>query len=140
MAETLTALFWDRAETSLDVDAELVKRDGHWERLAWRDVGTIVRELALGLLALGRRPGDAVAILSASRAEWVPADFAILSAQGVTIPIYATYAPEQIAYILDNAAARTVVVENAAQLAAAPAPPMALSPTSSTRPCPCHCW
>lgn len=127
MPDTLTALFWDRVETSPDLDAELVKRDGRWQALAWRDVGTIVRELALGLLALGRRPGDAVAILAASRAEWVHADFAILSTQGVTIPIYATYAPEQIAYILDNAAARTVIVENAAQLAAVRAAPMKLT-------------
>ena len=51
---TLTAMFWDRVETSPDVDAQLVKRAGRWQRLTWRDVGTVVRELALGLLALGR--------------------------------------------------------------------------------------
>jgi hypothetical protein len=127
MPETLTALFWDRVETAPTSTRSWSNADGRWHRLAWRDVGTIVRELALGLLALGRRPGDAVAILAASRAEWVHADFAILSARGVTIPIYATYAPEQIAYILDDAAARTVVVENAAQLAAVRAAPIKLT-------------
>ena len=115
---TLTAMFWDRVETSPDVDAQLVKRAGRWQRLTWRDVGTVVRELALGLLALGRRPGDAVAVLAASRAEWVQADFATLTAGCVTVPIYATYTPEQIAHILNDSDVRTVFVENPVLLAA----------------------
>ena len=45
-----------------------------------------MREVALGLLALGREKGDAVALLSSSRAEWVQADFAIFSAGCVTRP------------------------------------------------------
>jgi len=78
-----------------------------------------VRELALGLLALGRKKGEAVALLSQSRAEWMQADFAILSTGGVTVPIYPTYIPEQIAYIVNDSEARTLIVEDPAQLAKA---------------------
>jgi len=75
------------------------------------------RELASGLLALGRKKGDAVGILAASRAEWVQADFAIFSVGGVTIPIYPSYPPDLIQYIVNDAGVRTLFVEDAAQLA-----------------------
>jgi long-chain acyl-CoA synthetase len=95
----------------------MAKRQGRWETLTWRQVAEIARELALGLLAIGRQPGEAVALLSTSRAEWVQADFAILSAGCITIPIYPSYTPEQIAYIVNDSEARTLIVEDPAQLA-----------------------
>ena len=87
---TLAEMFWARVEASASSPAQLVKRGGAWVPLAWREVGDTVREVALGLLARGRGRGDAVGLLSASRAEWVQADFAIFSVGGVTVPIYAT--------------------------------------------------
>jgi long-chain acyl-CoA synthetase len=117
--ETLARMFWRRVEGSADRPAEMVKADGHWRTLAWREVGDTVRELALGLLALGLRRGEAVALLSKSRADWVHADFAILSAGCVTVPIYPSYTPEQIAWIVNDAEVRTLIVEDAVQLAKA---------------------
>ncbi|MEK7837688.1 MAG: AMP-binding protein, partial [candidate division NC10 bacterium] len=91
MAEkTLATMFWDRVERSADRPAQQRKRGGKWETLTWREVGEAARELATALIALGRKRGDAVGVLSASRAEWVQADFAIFSAGCVTIPIYPT--------------------------------------------------
>jgi long-chain acyl-CoA synthetase len=116
-SETLDRMFWSRVEASAGLPAHLVKRGGRWEALDWTEVGTIVRELALGLLALGRRPRDIVGLLSASRAEWVHADFAIFSAGGITVPIYPTYTPEQIAYLVNDAGVRTLIVEDPRQLA-----------------------
>ncbi|HXK34238.1 MAG TPA: AMP-binding protein, partial [Dehalococcoidia bacterium] len=114
--DTLAKLFWRRVETSGDRPAQMLKRDGAWVTLTWREVGAIVREVALGLVALGRQPGDTVALLSQSRAEWVQTDFAIFSAGGVTVPIYPTYPPDLIAYVVNDAGARTLIVEDAAQL------------------------
>ena len=85
--ETLAQMFWNRVEKSGDRPAQELKREGRWENLTWRQYGEAVRELALGLLALGRAKRDAVALLSQSRAEWMQADFAILSAGCVTIPV-----------------------------------------------------
>jgi long-chain acyl-CoA synthetase len=110
--QTLAGLFWGRVDASAHVDAEMVKRDGTWHRLTWADVGTIVREAALGLLALGLRPCDGVAILSGTRAEWVQADFAVLSAAGVSVPVYPSYTAEQIGYVLADSDARFLIVED----------------------------
>jgi long-chain acyl-CoA synthetase len=115
--DTLAKMFWNRVERSGDRPAQQAKRGGTWTTTTWKDVGQSVRELAAGLLALGRKKGDAVAILSASRAEWVQADFAVFSVGGVTIPIYPSYPPDLIQYIVNDAGVRTLFVEDAAQLA-----------------------
>ena len=115
--DTLARMFWDRVERSASSPAQRFKRDAAWQTLSWRQVGDIVRELATGLIALGRRKGEAVGILSASRAEWVQADFAIFSTGCVTIPIYPTYPPDLIQYIVNDAGVKTLIVEDPAQLA-----------------------
>ncbi|HET8577071.1 MAG TPA: long-chain fatty acid--CoA ligase [Methylomirabilota bacterium] len=117
--DTLARMFWDRVERSASLPAQQFKQDGTWRTLTWRQVGDTVSELATGLIALGRRKGEAVGILSASRAEWVQADFAIFSAGCVTIPIYPTYPPDLIQYIVNDAGVKTLIVEDPAQLAKA---------------------
>src|SRR5438094_1021715 len=116
MSETLGTMFWSRVEKSTDRPAQMFKRHGAWTTLTWREVGEVVREVALGLIALGRQPGDAVALLSTSRAEWVQADFAIFSAGCVTVPVYPTYPPDLIAYVVNDSGAKTIIVEDPGQL------------------------
>jgi long-chain acyl-CoA synthetase len=117
--ETLARMFWERVERRGDRPAQMVKAGAAWTEVSWRALGQEVRELALGLVALGRKPGEAVALLSQSRAEWVRADFAIFSAGCVTIPIYPSYPPGGVAYIVRDSGARTLLVEDQAQLAKA---------------------
>ena len=115
--QSLARMFWNRVEKSAAQPAQQLKQRGAWKTLTWREVGETVRELAAGLVALGRRPGEAVGILSSSRAEWVQADFASFSAGCITIPIYPTYPPDLIEYIVNDAGVKTLIVEDPAQLA-----------------------
>jgi long-chain acyl-CoA synthetase len=114
---TLASMFWNRVERDGDRPAQRYKAGGTWHTLSWRQVGDVVRELATGLLALGRRKDDAIGILSASRAEWVQADFAAFSTGCRTIPIYPTYPPDLIQYIVNDAGVKTLFVEDPGQLA-----------------------
>lgn len=114
---TLASMFWHRVDRDGDRPAQQSKEGGVWRTRTWGQVGEAVRELATGLLALGRKKGDAVAILSASRAEWVQADFAVFSAGCRTIPIYPTYPPDLIQYIVNDAGVKTLFVEDPVQLA-----------------------
>src|SRR5436853_2752608 len=118
-ADTLARMFWDRVEQGAARPAQSFKVGAEWRTITWREVGDLVRELALGLIALGRQKGDRVALLSTSRAEWVQADFAIFSAGCVTVPIYPTYPPDLIAYVVNDSEAKTLIVEDAVQLAKA---------------------
>jgi long-chain acyl-CoA synthetase len=76
-----------------------------------------IRDLSLGLAAVGIARGDRVALLSESRPEWLQADFASLALGAVTVPIYPTLSTEQVAFILRDSGARAVIISNAAQLA-----------------------
>jgi long-chain acyl-CoA synthetase len=117
--ETLARMFWARVDRGGAKPAQQFKEGGVWNTLSWHDLGAAVRDVALGLLALGRQKGDAVGVLSASRAEWVQADFAIFSAGCRTIPIYPSYPPDLVRYIVNDAEIKTLIVEDTAQLAKA---------------------
>ena len=99
----------------------------HIDRFSGRELVDRVRDLSLGLSALGMARGDHVALLSESRPEWLVADFAILTAGAVTIPIYPTLSSEQIGFILSDSRASIAIVSTSTQLdkvlAAAPSVP-----------------
>ena len=115
--DTLARMFWDRVERSGDRPAQQFKQGADWKTITWREVGDVVREVGLGLIALGREKGEMVALLSTSRAEWVQADFAIFSAGCVTVPVYPTYPPDLISDVVNDSGAKTIIVEDSAQLA-----------------------
>jgi len=71
--------------------------------------------VARGLRKLNVKPGDRVAILSENRAGWIIADLGILCAGAVTVPIYPTNTPEQVAYAITHSEARIVFVSSRAQ-------------------------
>ena len=92
------------------------KRDGRWVDLGYRDLAERVRDLSVGLLELGLRRGDRVAILSENRPEWAVADYACLTARCADVPIYPTLPARQAEYILRDSGAVALMVSGAAQL------------------------
>ncbi|MEO8483893.1 MAG: long-chain fatty acid--CoA ligase [Acidobacteriota bacterium] len=86
------------------------------EYISGRDLVPRIRDISLGLSAIGMSRGDRVAILSESRPEWVFTDLAILTAGAISTPIYPTLSTEQIAFILRDSSASIVVVSSASQL------------------------
>jgi long-chain acyl-CoA synthetase len=106
---TLGRLFLNACRTHRKPDRMMVKRDGAWRPIATDEFETTVRRLSLGFQALGLKPGDRVALLSENRPEWVIADFATLTAGGVTVPIYTSLLPDQIRHIVDDSGAKIVV-------------------------------
>ena len=79
--------------------------DGEWTDVTCAEVAAQIRSAALGLIAEGVQPGDRVAILSATRYEWVILDYAILSVGGVTVPIYETSSADQVRWVLEDSGA-----------------------------------
>jgi long-chain acyl-CoA synthetase len=95
---------------------QLFKKDGNWVGVALPEFEQNVRRLSVQLRALGVGVGDRVAILSENRPEWSQADFAILAASAVSVPIYSTLGPRQIEYILNDSGTVIVLVSNEEQL------------------------
>ncbi len=97
--------------------ATRTRRRGAWQWSSWTDVHGAATAVAATLLERGIAKGERVALFAASREEWITADFGILAAGAVTVPIYPTATAEQVAWILGNSGARIAVVEGAAQVA-----------------------
>jgi long-chain acyl-CoA synthetase len=85
--------------------------DGVWTDVTAAQAAAQIRSTALGLIAQGVRPGDRVAILSATRYEWPILDFAILSIGAITVPIYETSSAEQVRFVLEDSGAVLVFAE-----------------------------
>ena len=90
----------------------LAKRDGRYQPVSWIEARAQIEEIALGLIDLGLQPGDRVAILSGNRPEWAIADLAVLSAGGVTVPIYATLTAPEIEHLLRDSGAHILFVSD----------------------------
>jgi long-chain acyl-CoA synthetase len=85
--------------------------DGAWTNVSCKQAADQIRSTALGLIAEGVKPGDRVAVLSATRYEWPILDFAILAAGAVTVPIYETSSAEQVKFVLADSGAVLIFAE-----------------------------
>jgi long-chain acyl-CoA synthetase len=94
-----------------------VCRAGGVEYTSGGELLTIVREISLGLEAVGMTRGSHVAILAESRPDWVFSDLAILAAGAVTVPLYPTVSAEQVSALLADSGAVICIVSTPEQLA-----------------------
>jgi len=81
--------------------------------LNWRELAAQASRIAGGLASLGVGKGDTVALMLSNRPEFVACDLAIVSLGAVPFSIYQTSSPEQIAYVVGDAGAKTAIVEAA---------------------------
>jgi len=91
-------------------DAFNHRSEGKWHNVPAPTFVERVKNVALGLTAMGIRPGDRVALLSENRPEWSISDLAILSLGAINVPIYTTQALDQIDYILSDSGARAIFI------------------------------
>ncbi len=116
-SKTIADLLGRAAEQYADRVAARHKVDGAWVDVTYAQAGEVVREIGLGLIALGIQPGERVCLLAKTRVEWTYCDFAIASAGAVAVPIYATNSPEECEWVAGNSESVAVICEDAAQVA-----------------------
>jgi long-chain acyl-CoA synthetase len=80
--------------------------------LTWAELRDRVDALAGGLGKLGVARGDTVALMFSNRPEFHLADLAVMMLGAVPYSIYTTSAPEQIAYVVDDAGSKLAIVED----------------------------
>jgi len=85
---------------------------GQFASLRYEEMRDIVRHLAAGLRDLGVETGDRVGLFADTRLEWAQTDFAVLAAGGVVNTVYSGSSENQTEYLLSDADATGVVVEN----------------------------
>jgi len=114
---SMARMILDRVAASRVREAFRYPVGDRWESLSWGQVGDRVRVIAAGLLALGIRPEDRVAIAAGTRLEWVLADFGILCAGAATTTVYPATPAADVAFILTDSGTRIVFADDDEQIA-----------------------
>jgi long-chain acyl-CoA synthetase len=114
--ETLPQLFRNAVRRRGDRTFMRQKHLGLWRAWSWREAEQAVREIAMGLVALGLQPGQCASILSNTVVDWVLADLGILCAAGVSNGVYPTDSASQLQYLCEDSATVVLFVEDDEQL------------------------
>ncbi|MEW2166127.1 AMP-dependent synthetase/ligase [Streptomyces sp. NPDC007084] len=122
---SVAALFLERVAATPDAEAYRypVPAEGEgpddWKSLSWGQAAERVFAIAAGLIELGVRPEQRVALASSTRVEWILVDLGILCAGAATTTVYPQTNAEESAFILSDSESKVLVAEDAAQLAKA---------------------
>ncbi|MET0243319.1 MAG: long-chain fatty acid--CoA ligase [Flavitalea sp.] len=100
-------------------DMLAAKENGNWVKYSTTDVNDLVNKLGAGLLSVGVSCGDMtaenrdkVAIISKNRPEWIITDLAVQKIGAVLVPIYPTINVNELEYVLQDANAKIVFVND----------------------------
>jgi long-chain acyl-CoA synthetase len=88
------------------------KESGAWSKYETRQVVDIINNVSYGLLSLGIKKDDKVAIMSPNRPEWNFCDFGIMQIGATQVPMYPTLADADIEYILKDAGVKLIFVSD----------------------------
>jgi long-chain acyl-CoA synthetase len=91
------------------------KHLGIWDAWTWARYHDRVRDLALGLTALGIGEGDVVALMGDNRPDWVAGEIAAHSVKAMTLGIYRDALEEEVAYLVTYGEAKLVFAEDEEQ-------------------------
>lgn len=89
------------------------RRNKSWISYSWEEMKQQVARWQGALASEELQPGDRVAILLRNCPEWVMWDQAAMSLGLVTIPLYTDDRPDNVAYIMEEAAVKILLVQDA---------------------------
>ncbi|MBO9153364.1 AMP-dependent synthetase/ligase [Chitinophaga sp. GCM10012297] len=100
-------------------DMLAAKEQGTWKTYSTEDVAGIVQRFSSGLLQLGiggtglqPETQDKIAIISHNRPEWIFTDLACQQVGAVLVPIYPTISETELVYVLNDAEAHILFVDD----------------------------
>lgn len=85
------------------------KTDGTWQWMTYGEFGARVDNFRGGLASLGIGVGDTVAIISANRAEWAIAAYAVYGLGARFCPMYESQLQKDWRYIIEDSGAKVVL-------------------------------
>ena len=109
-------LFFSQVARYQDRVALRHKDYGIWKRISWKEYGALVRTVAAGLISLGVQRGDKISILGENRPEWLFCDLGNMAIGGVSVGVYPTSAPDQVAYVVGHSESQVLFIENEEQV------------------------
>ena len=92
------------------------KEFGIWQSWTWSEASLEIENFALGLMDLGVKKGDFVAIIGRNRPSMYWGMVAVQMLNAVPVPIYQDSVAEEMAYVLDHWGAKFVIVGDQEQV------------------------
>ncbi|HUU83327.1 MAG TPA: AMP-binding protein [Phycisphaerae bacterium] len=114
---SLGVLLRDRAKRFGDKVYLRYRKGEDAAEMTWKEFAGQVFQIARHLLDQGIHGGSRIAMISENRAEMLIFELATMSIGAATVPVFAGYPPDQIAYVLGRVRPRFVVVSGNHQLA-----------------------
>jgi long-chain acyl-CoA synthetase len=111
MAGTLIGAVAEGASQKPNAAAILEKRFGKWNERSRSELVSEAGRVAAGLTSAGVGPGDTVAVIMSARFEWIAIDLGIQATGARTLAIGTTTTKEDMAGLLTQSGAATVIVE-----------------------------
>ncbi len=116
MTETLPQFLLEHAQKTPDRIALRERNYGIWQAITWKEYLEHVKYFCLGLISLGLKPEETIAIIGDNRPEWVFAELAAQAAGSKSIGLYQDSVVKEVVYILHHADVSFVIVEDQEQV------------------------
>ena len=85
-------------------DALVSKTSGKWKKTSSQEYQNLANQISRGLLRLGIKPGDHIALISTTnRTEWNIMDIGLQQIGVISVPVYPSISPEEYEYIFNQA-------------------------------------
>ena len=110
--QTIIDLFENSVEKYADNPFMWEKRQGKYEPTSYKQTLTQVEVLANGLLSIGVKPNDHIALLSEGRNQWIVSELGILYTGAVNIPLSIKLEANEVLFRINHSESRFLVVSN----------------------------
>ena len=114
--DTLPKLMLRNAEQHGTRPAMREKDRGIWQTYTWSQYRDQVRDLALGLAALGFRRGDRLSVIGDNRPRLYWAQVAAQCLGGVPVPVFQDSIAKELAFVWNHAECTVIVAEDQEQV------------------------
>src|SRR5699024_9210625 len=108
-------MLYKSVDNYLNHKALMWKESGTYTQITYIGVCNRIKNFAMGLSVLGVTEEDKLALLGHSGLKWIITDFASASIKVVNVSIYPTIPAEQVEYMVNNAEATSIVLEDESQ-------------------------
>ncbi len=114
--DTLPRLLKKQAAKLSHTQHALREKDyGIWQSFTWQDYYEHVKYFSLGMVSLGLKKDDKVAIIGDNRPEWIYAELSSQSVGAIPVGIYQDSILAEVSYIINLAQVKIVVAEDQEQ-------------------------
>ncbi len=116
MAVTLPQFLFEHANSTPDKIAMRERNYGIWQAISWKQYADHVKYFSLGLISLGLKSEETIAIIGDNRPEWAISELAAQSVGAKSIGIYQDSVVAEMIYIFNHADVSFIVVEDQEQV------------------------